>query len=394
MNGSKDANMDKLLTEVADCMKDCAGLREILLANAIMLGEIPSPTFGEQDRIRFLTDRFTEAGLSDISVDEAGNAVAVLPGRKGDRNIVLAAHADTQFPKTVDHAMRVDTDRVSGPGIANNSIGLATVAVLPTLLDKLNFKLDANVLLLASVKSHGHGDLGGLRFFLENHSQPIHQAICVEGVHLGRLSYSSLGMVRAEITVEAPEETTWHHFGRISAARVLTRLLNRIYAIPIPREPKTSINIGTVAAGSTFSDMTTSGRIRFEIRSEDLGEVERIRESIVMLVEESGLENQLEVRLEPVASRNPGGIPYSHPMVVSARRIMQALDIKPRLAPSVGDLSAFIAKGVPAVTFGLTTGGNLNSPGETIKLKPLPRGLAQIIMMLRALDQGYCDEDN
>ena len=38
-------------------------LREILLTNAMMLGELPAPTFGEQKRVAFLGNRFIEAGL-------------------------------------------------------------------------------------------------------------------------------------------------------------------------------------------------------------------------------------------------------------------------------------------------------------------------------------------
>ena len=56
--------------------------KEILLANAVMLGEIPAPTFAEEDRIQFLANRFTEEGLQNISIDEAGNAMGILPGQR------------------------------------------------------------------------------------------------------------------------------------------------------------------------------------------------------------------------------------------------------------------------------------------------------------------------
>jgi len=385
-------NLDQLVSEIPNQLDSYAGVREILLANAVMFGEIPSPTFGESRRIQFMADRLLEEGLADISIDEEGNALGRMPGKKGKRNILLVAHADTHFPTTVDHAMTMDTERIVGPGIANNSLGLATVAILPSLLEKLEIELDSNLLLLGSVKSHGRADLGGLRFFIDHHGEPIHQAICVEGVHLGRLSYSSLGMIRAEISAEVPEVTTWHHFGRISASRILTRILNRLYAIPIPREPKTSINIGTVKSGNTYSDMTTSGLIRFEVRSEDVGEVERIRNAIEEIVEVTSLENRMTVKLEPIASRTPGGISYGHPMVVAARKIMKALDVEPHIAPSVGDLSPLIAKKIPTLTLGLTTGENLNMENESVNIKPLDLGVAQLISMLVAVDRGYCDE--
>ena len=55
-------------------------MRERLLANLVMLSQIPAPTGQEVERVRFLLDRFTEAHLSDASSDEAGNAVGRLRG--------------------------------------------------------------------------------------------------------------------------------------------------------------------------------------------------------------------------------------------------------------------------------------------------------------------------
>ena len=37
--------------------------REILLANALMLGEIPAPSGQEENRIRFLADRFSKQNI-------------------------------------------------------------------------------------------------------------------------------------------------------------------------------------------------------------------------------------------------------------------------------------------------------------------------------------------
>ncbi len=370
--------------------------RDILLANAIMFGEIPAPSFGEEGRIRFLSDRFTEAGLVDISTDEVGNCLARLPGKvkKKPRNILLNAHADTVFPASFDHAMAVNPDKIIGPSIANNSLGLAFIAVLPTILEKLGIKLNSTLYLLGSTRSLGRGNLEGINFFTQHFKDPIHQAISVEAVHAGRLSYSSLGMLRAEISVQVPEETAWHHFGRISAVRVLNKILNRLYTIPIPREPKTSINIGMLSSGNTFSDMTTSGAIRLEVRSEEASEVARIHGIIDDIVEETSLENRFPVKMEIIAQRAPGGIPFSHPLVATTRQIMNHLDLEPTMAPSVGELSALIAQGIPAITLGLTTGEHMNTMEEAVFIEPLQKGIAQLLYLILASDQGLCDENN
>ncbi|HIQ20080.1 MAG TPA: hypothetical protein EYH34_02415 [Planctomycetes bacterium] len=98
-------------------------LRERLLANLVMIAQIPAPTGEEARRVRFLLDRFVEAGLSDAAADDAGNAVGRLTGRRGNRAIMLVSHLDTIFPATRSHEVTVEADRVIGPGVGDNALG-------------------------------------------------------------------------------------------------------------------------------------------------------------------------------------------------------------------------------------------------------------------------------
>ena len=82
---------------------------------------------------------------------------------------------------------------ITGPGIADNAIGLAAVVGLPRLLEHLGVRLKDDLLLLANVRSLGRGNLEGARSFLETKQRPIRAGICVEGATQGRLSYSGLG---------------------------------------------------------------------------------------------------------------------------------------------------------------------------------------------------------
>ena len=112
-------------------------------------GEIPAPTFNESDRIRLTVDRFRENGLEDPEIDEHGNASAVLPGSKGGSSILVMAHADSVFDANTQHVLNVGPDSITGPGIADNAIGLATVVALPKLLKMLDITLKDDLILLA-----------------------------------------------------------------------------------------------------------------------------------------------------------------------------------------------------------------------------------------------------
>ncbi len=383
--------MQKIYRRLPDIEKRLREMSEILLANLVMVGEIPAPTFGEEQRVQFILDRFNEAGLTECSTDEAGNGIGVLPGSDNEKSILINAHTDTIFSAKADHTMQVNTDSITGTGVADNSLGAALLATIPYIIEELDIKLRHRLVLLAGVKSLGRGDLKGIRFFLDNNPFDIDSAICLEGVELGRLSYNSIGMLRGEIICRVPESYDWTRFGDASAILTLNEVINKINDLRLPKRPRTSVVMGSISGGSSFNTIARESSLRFEVRSESQEVVDEIGERIEEIGIEISSKKGDEVQVDIFARRSPGGIDFSHPLTRCARNIIQELGIEPRLAPSISELSAFIDKKIPALTLGLTKGDNLHKENETIKIDPIYKGITQIIATLLAIDGGYCD---
>ncbi len=384
--------LDAILSQLPRFRAAAADLREILLANLVMIAEVPSPTFGEEHRVNLTVERFGEAGLNNSSVDEVGNGFGILPGRRGDRNILLVAHADTPFAGSIDHTISLRQSRVRGPGVADNSLGVAAIASLPTLLERLDIQLDANIIFMASSRSLGRGNLEGLRFFLGNTDTPIRAGICVEGIQIGRLSHSSVGMLRGEISCSVPEEYDWTRFGATSAIATLNMIINRIYSIPVPRQPLTMIVINSLRGGTAFSMIARQAVLRFEIRSESGDVIHDLEQQFQHLVAEVQSQVGANVTLDTFAHRLRGGIPFAHPLVQNARTIIRTLDIESRVSPSISELSAFIDRQIPAITLGVTTGERQHEVDASVAIEPMFLGMAQIIGVLLAIDGGHCGE--
>ena len=388
---TKETSLESLLKKIPEQMERLKAVRETCLTDAVLLGEIPSPTFGEEERVRLALDRFRENGLDDPEIDEFGNASGTLPGTEGGASILVTAHADSVFSADTPHVLNVGPDSITGPGIADNAIGLAAVVGLPRLLEHLGVRLKDDLLLLANVRSLGRGNLEGARSFLETKQRPIRAGICVEGATQGRLSYSGLGTLRGEITLRIPSNYDWEGFGAAGAISHLTRFVNQLMEIPIPKEPKTKMIFGGLRCGSTFNTSPRRGSLRFEITSEDDDVLHDMEKQVSELSEQFSLETGTSVGLEIVAKRENCGIPFSHPLVKTTRAIMDETGITPIVDPSTGDLNALIRAGHPGVTVGLTTAENLREENETIHLEPLFAGLAQLITLLQAIDQGLCE---
>ncbi len=372
--------------------KRCAEeVRETLLGNLVLIGEIPAPTFGEAERVHFLQNRFAECGLHNCSTDERGNALGVLPGQSGEESILIVAHADTLFSDQRDHTITVQTDKVIGPGVADNSLGLAVLATLPTLFDRVGIRLQSDVILMGATRSLGRGDLEGLRFFLANNKLPIRAGVCIEGVQLGRLSIGSIGMLRGEIVCSVPDEYDWTRFGAAGAIQTINEVINRINAIQLPRRPRATIMLGSIEGGTSFNTIATRTALRFEIRGEDADIVEEVRQQIADIVEEMATKTESSITFEVYARRHPAGLPFAHPLSRRTRKIMKTLGVEHRTSPSTSELSEFLDREIPAVTIGMTTGERLATEEEVIDMAPISTGVAQLMGMILAIDGGFCD---
>ncbi|MFW6215221.1 MAG: M20/M25/M40 family metallo-hydrolase [Alkalispirochaetaceae bacterium] len=367
-------------------------LNEILLTNLVMVSEIPAPTFGEQHRREFLMERFNEYDLQNTSTDEAGNALGILPGVSGERNILMVAHMDTIFLEKVDHTVQIEPGYISGAGIGDDSLGVAALVTLPLILRHLDIQLESNLILMGSARSLGKGDIEGIRFFLNNKELSVDYGICLEGYQLGRLSYASIGMLRGEITYSVPEEYDWTRFGAGGAIVNINEVINRILEIPLPRRPRTSIVLNSLESGASFSTIPTQAKLQFEIRSESGQIVEDLGNEIADICAEVSSQTGAAVLFHVLARRQPGGISFSHPLAAYAREILKQLNVHPRISPSTSELSAFIDNQIPAVTIGLTKGERYSEPGERLEIEPINLGLAQLLGLILTIDRGYCDE--
>ena len=387
-----NALCESILEELDEYVVQLEDFRETVLSTMVMVNEIPAPTFKERNRAVFLVDRFSELEMLNASVDEKDNVLGIVPGRVGDRDILVVAHLDTLFNETVDHTVTLEPNMAIGPGVSDNSLGVAVLGTLPLIMERIGLELDANLVLLGSSRGLGRGDLEGLRFVLDNYKRPFTAAVCLEGVKIGRLSFSSIGMLRGELTYKIPEQYDWTKFNSVGAIVDMNDMINRILEIPLPRKPNTTIVMGQMEAGTSYNTLPTKARLRFEIRSESDEIVSDLATRINFLAEEMTSKTGAMVQFKEIARRKSGGTEFSHPLNTIGREILKRMNIKPRITPSTSEVAALIDKGIPAVTIGLTSGENAGELEESVLIEPISKGLAQLAALLKAIDIGCSDE--
>ncbi len=362
-------------------------LREAMIGNLVLLGEIPSPTGGEALRCHEFVHRLIESGVQHCAVDDAGNALGVITGTEGERSILLAAQADSVVEAGHDYSISVFQTSIEGTALSD-SLGISVLASLPMLLEKLNLRFRDNLILLGAARSVGRGNLEGIRYFLKNNRWPLRYGVCLKGSPLGRLSYMSIGMARGEIVCTVPPEYDWTRFGASGAVLTINQIVSKIASIPLPRRPVTSIVLGSIEGGTTYDRIARRVELKFEIRSEEAGMVQNVVEQIADIVAETEAQSGAEIMLDVFARREPGGILISHPVVRVARAAIDAQGVSPRIMPSTSETSALIDAGIPAVTLGLASSSSISDDREALDIESIKKGIMQLVDVLMKLDGG------
>jgi tripeptide aminopeptidase len=353
---------------------------------AVKIQQIPAPTFEEARRAAFLDDRFQEEGLCDVSVDEVGNVYARLPGEGSAPPLIVSAHSDTVFPASTNLRVRRERDRIYGPGIGDNSLGVAGLFGLLWAINQNGIKLPGDLWLVANVGEEGLGDLRGMRAVVERFGDQVLAYLVVEGMALGQIYHRGLGVRRYRISVGTSGGHSWVDYGRPSAIHELAALIGRLNSLDLPKQPRTSLNVGVIAGGTSVNTIAAEAHLELDLRSEDPRTLQRLIAQVKGLVDAANRED-VQVTAEVIGDRPAGKISSDHPLVELAKHCLEMQGFLPNLGIGSTDANIPLSQGIPAICLGVSTGGNAHTINEYINLDPVEKGLDQLVAVVQGAYQ-------
>jgi tripeptide aminopeptidase len=355
-----------------------------------LIAAVPSPT-GEESAKSLLVERlFATAGLA-TERDDIGDVVSVIPGgqpsRAGTPRLVVAAHIDTVFPIGTPLEVKRSADRLSGPGVGDNSVAVAAAIKLAELFRIAGEAPAVDVLLTGNVGEEGLGNLRGIREVLASRSD-IGAVVALEGHNLGRVTHVAVGSRRFRIAVKGPGGHSWGDFGRPNAIHGLSKLIAELDAIPLPRSPKTTLNVGMISGGVSVNTIAPDASCLLDLRSIDESALRRLSDRVTRLVDRSNRGDGVVYTAESIGERPAGVVAADSPIVQIAASSLAALGLEPSFDASSTDANVPIAAGIPAVCIGLTTGGNVHRVDEFIDVEPVSKGVTQLALLTLALAES------
>ncbi|MEA3439317.1 MAG: M20/M25/M40 family metallo-hydrolase [Chloroflexota bacterium] len=370
-------------------MKTFTRLIPRLVDLAIAIQQIPAPTFQERQRAEYIQQRFIEEALQDVHIDQIGNVFARLPGAGQKSPLVITAHSDTVFPTPTDLQVNREADKVHGPGIGDNSLGVAGMfGALWALQESITegtepVLLPGDIWFVSNVGEEGLGNLRGMYAVIERFGSDVLAYLVLEGMALGQVYHRALGVRRYRITVRTQGGHSWVDYGRPSAIHELASLTNKITAIRLPKQPRTTTNIGVIHGGTSINTIASNAYLELDLRSEGDAELSRLTDQVQRLVK-AGNRSDVNITSELIGERPAGFIPADHPLIRLAARSLIEQGIQPVLSVGSTDANVPLSLGLPAVCLGLTTGSGAHTLEEYISIPPLSKGLASLVSLIES----------
>ncbi|HEY4356036.1 MAG TPA: M20/M25/M40 family metallo-hydrolase [Acidobacteriaceae bacterium] len=364
---------------------------------------IPAPPFGESVRAAWFARRFMELGLSNTHIDSEGNVLAELRPAVETPDIsapivLLSAHLDTVFPAGTDCTPREEGTRILAPGACDNGAGLTALLALAAALRSAEMTLPCTVLFAANVGEEGEGDLRGMRsIFSESpYAGRIATAIALEGAGEATVVDRALGSRRLRVTLTGPGGHSWADAGRPNPILALASALLNVARIPLPRSPRTTLNVGTVQGGTSVNSIPEFATADLDLRSTsslqldatELAVLKQIKESIAAETARLGKSGQpghdaLALRVERIGDRKAGALPQQSPLLGSLRAVDRHLGL--RTEPRIGSTDANhpLSIGIPALAIGAGgQGGGIHTLDEWYDTTGRDLALRRILLLL------------
>jgi tripeptide aminopeptidase len=405
---------------------------------------VPAPPFGESARATWFLDRFQQLGLTNVHLDDAGNALAELgpesirssdgvipteakdslivrsgvegpPHSAGARNfshvestnspcVLLSAHLDTVFPANtlIEPIEEKESARIHAPGICDNAAGLTGLLALAAALRYANVVPPVTVLFAANVGEEGEGDLRGMRHLFERgpYRNRIVAAIALEGSGNSAVVTRALGSLRFRVIITGPGGHSWTDAGVPNPILLLSHALTQIAALQLPTDPQTTINVGHISGGTSINSIPESATALLDIRSTDPAQlnstattVHQIFDNIVTpSTSQKATDPPLRLHIETIGNRPAASLPDNSPILHTLRAVDRHLTL--RTEPRLGSTDANIplSRGVPAIAIGAGgQGGGIHTLQEWYDPTGRETALRRILLTLLDTVQTTAD---
>jgi len=374
---------------------------------------IPAPPFGEAARSAWLESRFTEAGLERVHIDAIGNVFGFIPSKQIHPDstgpvVILSAHLDTVFPAETPLNPVVDGDRLEAPGACDNGAGVVGMLAIAHALVHGNIELTAPIILVGNVGEEGEGDLRGVRHLYQNQTLAgrIAAHIVLDGAGADSAVTQALGSRRYRVTVTGPGGHSFTDAGTPNPITALSSALVVLAETPLPDEPRTTFNIGTIQGGTSVNSIPESVNASIDFRSTSPDQLLRLEVALHRAVEDAvdrsnqaikapAIRNRglLSFSIDKIGDRPAAHLPADAPLLEALRAVDRHLGLHTDLRLGSTDANIPLSLGVQSLSMGAGgLGGGAHTIAEWYSAQDRELGLRRVLLLTLAMTQWAAEQ--
>ncbi|MDR2738267.1 MAG: hypothetical protein LBB68_00310 [Treponema sp.] len=370
-------------------------LADRLLADALRLAEIPSPTYQEEQRAAFVLERLATLKISP-QMDDLGNILVRIPAHTPVDHSALLLFSDMGSNRwhPLDSLTRLDSRYARGAGLAD-ILGCATLLSIAEALTEERLPSEREVLILFAARSLD--DPEGKAFFsiFENPSHFPCAAIGIRGLNLGSVITNTQGIYRIRVTMgreqnekeaarddmEGPDTPPAKPETANMVVDTLISTARKLSGITWDSKGTTYFYIRRIEAGTGFGRAPQEGILEIELESSNGPQLEMAMNTVKATAENAAkfsVENpnpDSAIKTEvSITSFIPVGEQNNDPeLLKTIRGVMKDLHIRLR-EENGADPSAILSnRGIPSFSIGIAQGWEgLNS--DTIEIASIEKG--------------------
>lgn len=371
---------------VAGALADIDARRDRHASWLATIGGIVSPSGHEHERAEAVAAEMRRVGLQQVEVDEAPNAIGVIPGRSGKALVFISTLDDlatvAEHQRAAGAPPRVEGDRVVGPGTNTSFTTVAMVGAAEALIAR--GVQPAHDLVFAAVAQEETGLKGMAALYTRYRDRAIAFVdILGDGTSI---SYGAMTLHWWRILASGPPG---HSLGGgvPNVNQGIGRAVDRILQLPHPErhaDTRTVINVAMLQSGAVFNHKPDSGWFSLDIRSLDGRHVEAVESSVRDILAQVTAETGITFGMEPFQLTPGGQIPgfERSPLVTTSVAIAHHLGVTGQLGNAgSSNMNVALGQGSPAIGLGGSRGGQRGSADEWADIPAMLRTAKHVLLL-------------
>jgi acetylornithine deacetylase/succinyl-diaminopimelate desuccinylase-like protein len=372
--------------EVLTAFEHIDKTRERILREWIALTEINAPSGQEEERAERIEKLLKKLKLKDIHYDSVGNLIAVRRGTGGGHRVVFDAHMDTVFQPGLKIKATIRDGKAYAPGIGDDTRNIEALLASIRALNAADIKTKGDLVFVFTVDEER--GLTGAEHFVKENKGKFDYYVALDGGYEG-FTYGGIGINWYRHHFIGPGGHTRSRTPPHSATLPLARAVSRIYALQVPNDPPSHVNVGMLGGSEVVNAKASDAWFTVDLRSTSNEVIIDLEKKVAAILKEEAMREGMTVKTD-VISASPAALIPGHrnsPLVRMSEAVHLAMGfINPPITETgSNNSSAALLAGIPSISTGAGPCGDSHALTEWCAIEPFYNGTKKIILLELAL---------